>query len=51
MTDEAWLGVDTALTEQHKFCRVGYEGNIKVSIFLFIANVYRLEVTIIFIFI
>ena len=32
MTDEAWLGVDTALTEQHKFCHVGNQENIKVSI-------------------
>ena len=41
MTDEAWLGVDTALTEQHKFCHLGKEGDIKVSIFLCPANVYR----------
>ena len=40
MTDEAWLGVDTALGEQQKFCHVGNEGvrskeemYIKVSIF------------------
>ena len=39
MTDEAWLGVVHALDEQHKFCHVGNEGNIEVSIFLFTAIV------------
>ena len=33
MTDVAWLAVDIALEEQHKFCHVGNEGNIPVSIF------------------
>ena len=51
MNDEAWLKVDTALGEQHKFCHVGNEGNIEVSIFSFTANAYRREVVIIFMFI
>ena len=38
MTDDAWLGVVTALKEQHEFCHVGdiIKENIKVSIHEFL---------------
>ena len=48
MTDEAWLGVDTALGEQQKFCHVGNEGvrskeemYIKVSIFFYSLQMFK----------